>query len=84
MKQFSKRPEVPSAAVKKSDEKGFFFADAEEKEVSNVKRDINSTVSLDKYTRLWPLCMRCILCMRSMSAHSHTHTHIAAEVNISV
>lgn len=63
MRQFSQQPEVPNAAGKRSDEKGlFFFADAEEEEdVSNAKRDINSTVSLDKYTRLWPLRMHCIL-----------------------
>lgn len=35
---------------------GAFFADTGKREVSNVKRDINSTVSLDKYTRMWLLC----------------------------
>lgn len=37
--------------------RGGFFADTGEREVSNVKRSINSTVSLDKYTRMWLLCI---------------------------
>lgn len=59
MRRFSQQP---TAAVTRSDDGAFFVADAEEEqeeEESDVKRDINSTVSLDKYTRLWPL-------------HSHT------------